>query len=120
MLILEVMNFEHQLERAGHFRNAVQIDHVYMFAPQSVKNYILQAGFDILFFEVDREKKRPAFRYHSLPGVHIRVIAKKSSRVSFALSLPCHAPSFFARLRVNPWYVYLRYVLVYRVSSLFR
>lgn len=117
LLMLEVMNFRHQLERAGMYKNAVQIDHVYMFTPDVVKKFVIAAGFDILFFEVDAKNKKNN-KLSPLPRVHIRLIAKKTNRQPFKAIPDLTIGTWKTRFYLNKIYIYLKYLIVYRFSKL--
>lgn len=48
MLILEVLNFTGAFREYGSRRQAIQIDHVYMFEPETLSAYLEWLGFDIV------------------------------------------------------------------------
>ncbi|TSC67860.1 MAG: hypothetical protein CEO19_7 [Parcubacteria group bacterium Gr01-1014_73] len=85
LLVLEVMNFRHQLKKAGRFRNAVKIDHVQMFTPEVLRNFVEAAGFEILYFDADEEKNERRLEKieRVLPKVHMTCVARKTSRLPF-------------------------------------
>lgn len=119
LLVLEVMNFAHQLERGGRYENAVQIDHVYMFTPEVLRKYVEAAGFDIVFFEADLDIRRKPLKVKDgavLPGMHIRVFAKRAARQPFAAALTCTPPSLATKLYFHPLAIYARYLLHYRFA----
>lgn len=79
-LILSVKNFRHQCRRAGSIEAGVQIDHPYMFVPETLRALVESAGFIIALFEVDENasaeelyrRYRAGFTRH-----HIRLVAIK-------------------------------------------
>ncbi|MDB6037065.1 MAG: hypothetical protein JWM99_906 [Verrucomicrobiales bacterium] len=83
LLILEVMNFRQVFRRFGWMRRAIQIDHTYMFVTQSLANFVEAAGFEILQLE-SGERGQAASKPGVLPGMHIRIVAKKTEREPFA------------------------------------
>ncbi len=81
LLVVEVMNFRHQLKNAGLFKNAVKIDHVYMFTPEVLKNFISSAGFEILYCGVDEYVKKE--HVPGVPRIHICIVARKLEKIPF-------------------------------------
>lgn len=79
-IFLAVKNFRHQVRRAGFIEAGIQIDHVYMFTPETLKLMVEAAGFEVVSLEVDEnktlweitEQKKEGFNIH-----HIRLIGKK-------------------------------------------
>lgn len=45
-LVLVVLNFRHAAKKRGSIKNAVQIDHPYMFLPETLSEFLRLAGFD--------------------------------------------------------------------------
>lgn len=123
LLILEVMNFRHQLGQAGYYRNAVKIDHPYMFTPEVLKDFVESAGFTLVLLDTDEEHETLLGRnelidkQNHLPDVHIRLIARKVEQSPFSV-LRLHAPSLWSRIALWPSFIYARYLLFYRLKSL--
>ncbi len=85
ILILEVKNFIHQAEKVGKLENSIQIDHIFMFTPNVFKDFVVSAGFDVLFFEKDSDRsfREIKKRIKGTPSTHMRIVARKSKRNSF-------------------------------------
>ncbi|MEK7081954.1 MAG: methyltransferase domain-containing protein [Patescibacteria group bacterium] len=119
LLVLEVMNFRHQLKKAGRFRNAVKIDHVQMFTPEVLKNFVEAAGFDILYFDVDETKSQQQLNAINrvLPKVHITCVARKTSRPPFENFAV--VPNYQrVRRTLNKLKIYLYYLFAVRLPRL--
>ena len=85
-IILEVQNFRHVYRHFRYMRRAVQIDHTFMFIPETLKKFVDVAGFDILFMDIDENKDKEEIRKNKelgLPTFHTRLVAKKSERMPF-------------------------------------
>lgn len=88
-LVIEAINFRHQAKRAGRLENAIGIDHVYMFTPEVLEDFITSAGFDILFLDSDENKSgkimavAKEFKIKGITRAHVRVVARRSSRLPF-------------------------------------
>lgn len=94
-LILEVKNFRHQARRAGSVASGVQIDHPYMFTPETLKSFVESAGFRVAFIESDEYKSRTqalADRYSGLSIHHLRLSAEK----------PAGSEHYSYRASINP------------------
>lgn len=86
-LLLEVKNFRQQCRMAGRLRFGIQIDHPFMFTPETLAAFVRRAGFAILQMEVDEMKsrgEREALRRVGLPAGHIRLAAARTEREPFA------------------------------------
>lgn len=120
-LVIEVMNFRHQAEKAGYLENAAKIDHVYMFTPEVLEDFVKSAGFDILFFDVDENKNQTMLdqqEKEKLPNLHIRLVAAKSSRPPFK-QLFVKSNNYAQILKsLNPIRLYSRYLFFHRLKSL--
>ena len=85
-IILEVQNFRHVYKHYKYMTRAIQIDHTFMFVPETLENFVDAAGFDILFMDVDENKDKKGIGINKglgLPALHIRLVGKKSKRVPF-------------------------------------
>lgn len=86
-LILEVKNFRQQCRMSGRLRFGIQIDHPFMFVPETLAEFVRAAGFDIVYFDVDELKslaERRRQKKTGLPMGHVRLVAKKTNRAPFA------------------------------------
>jgi len=81
-LILVVKNFRHQVRRAGRIIAGVQIDHPYMFTPETLRTMVEQAGFKVIYLDSDEYKNKTELAKQKETGFsihHIRLVAKKSA-----------------------------------------
>lgn len=86
-LLLEVKNFRQQCRMSGRIYFGIQIDHPFMFTPETLGAFVRQAGFTVLSMEVDETKsrtERDLQRRSGLPVGHIRLAAKRTEREPFA------------------------------------
>ena len=56
-LIVDVVNFEALARRIAYLEKVVQIDHVFMFTPRTLRLFAEQAGFLVLFLNADQDPK---------------------------------------------------------------
>ncbi|MEK7107730.1 MAG: methyltransferase domain-containing protein [Patescibacteria group bacterium] len=99
-LFLAVKNFRHQARRAGSIEAGVQIDHPYMFTPETLRAMIESVSFRIVVFEIDEGKSQDELliqRAEGLPRHHIRVVAVKDNLNKVQVVLP----SFWAQLKLR-------------------
>lgn len=115
ILVLEVMNFRYQLKKAGFYKNAVKIDHPYMFTPETLTDFVKSAGFEILYFATDEVGDFNS----GLPDTHIRLIARRGNRSSFA-EIFCHSPSWFDLFKLSSVVIYCHYLWFYRLRQLLK
>ena len=112
-LILEVKNFRQQCRRAGRITSGIQLDHPYMFMPETLVAFVERAGFDIVFMDADELKSREdLIRQVSdgLPASHIRIVAKKTEREPFSAAFsPRLSVSRILSLQFNPVALYCFY-----------
>lgn len=86
-LILEVKNFRHQVRRAGRIWAGIQLDHPYMYTPETLGAFVTRAGFEVLAMDVDEDKPPAMLRGQQktgLPTGHIRIAAVKSEVPPFS------------------------------------
>ncbi len=57
-IFLAVKNFKHQVRRAGGVEGGIQIDHVYMFTPETLKLLVESRGFEVVYLDVDEGKSK--------------------------------------------------------------
>lgn len=119
LLVLEVMNFRHQLKKAGRFRNAVKVDHVQMFTPEVLRNFVEAAGFDILYFDTDEQKSRRQLEEigRILPKVHMTCIARKTSRPPFK-NFSTEPNYRRVKKSLNKFKIYFYYLFYVRLSKI--
>lgn len=82
-LFLAVKNFRHQVRRAGDIESGIQIDHPYMFIPETLKRMVEVAGFDVIDFDVDERKSRDEIARQKQEGFnihHIRLVARRADK----------------------------------------
>ncbi|MBI2055601.1 MAG: methyltransferase domain-containing protein [Candidatus Sungbacteria bacterium] len=116
-LILEVKNFRHQARRSGRVYAGIQLDHPYMFVPETVSAFVTAAGFNVLFFDVDEGKSAEKLRAQKkigLPSGHIRIAAAKTQQPPFKLPF-VPEPAIVAALEraLNPFSLYWHYFFHY-------
>lgn len=77
-LILVVQNFLTLAKKLGRLKYATQIDHVYMFTPISLNNFVRSAGFEIILFE---DWNNDSFTRLGLSSHHMCIVARKVETV---------------------------------------
>ena len=125
-LMLEVKNFRHQARMSGRIESAIQIDHPFMFTPETLSLFIRAAGFDLLTLDVDEGKSRLEIgrqRALGLPVRHVRLVARKTGRQPFAGPV-AREPVLVARLQrqLSPLGLRVHYIVHYAtpVRNFFR
>lgn len=118
-LVIEVKNFRQQVRRSGRLGNSIQIDHLYMFTPETLREYLAAAGFRILLLADDEGlalSEIDGRKAHGLPGYQIRAVAERGSSEPFAHVQSAIDPSAYRRVRssLRPWRVALLHHLYYR------
>lgn len=86
-ILLEVKNFRHQARMSGRIESAIQIDHPFMFVPETISAFVRAAGFELLTLDVDEGNPRDELqnqRASGLPTKHLRIVARKTERPPFA------------------------------------
>lgn len=116
IILIEVMNFREQLYKAGKINNAVKIDHVYMFTPEVLRDFVKSAGFEILVMEVDEYKKKP--KTQGIPSIHIRIIGRKLNVVPFKKIIIDPNNYFRTLLLTNKYIVYAKYFLFTKIPRI--
>jgi SAM-dependent methyltransferase len=79
-LLLAVKNFRHQARRAGKVSSGVQIDHPYMFTPETLRRMVGVAGFEVVYFDVDEGKPTSEIETQRREGMHrhhVRIVGRK-------------------------------------------
>ena len=116
-IFLAVKNFRHQVRRAGSLEAGIQIDHVYMFTPETLLALVEAAGFEVAYMDVDEGKgaaqiakqKSEGFNIH-----HIRLIAHKAQTSSMQND---HLSGNYRSLRLAFWRPWLKIYYCFRYSS---
>src|SRR3989338_1112219 len=118
ILALEVVNFRHQLKDAGKFKNAVKIDHPYMFTPEVLCDFVRSAGFEILKC-VNDEDLRATDLDKRIISIHTQLIARKREGKSFSNII--HTPNLYRKNKcdLNPFRAYYGYLIKKRLPKLF-
>ena len=116
-LFLEVKNFRQQCRMSGRVRFGIQIDHPFMFTPETLAAFVRRAGFTIMHLEVDETKnrsERDLQRRSGLPVGHIRLAAMRTEREPFAEELRPE-PGLVERLsrEFSPNALFFHYLLHY-------
>lgn len=81
-LFLAVKDFRYQCRRGGSIESGIQIDHPYMFTPETLKLFVESRGFKILQMEVDEFLSKNDIDKNKEGGLsthHIRIVAEKDS-----------------------------------------
>lgn len=118
IIVIEVMNFRQQLKNSGKYKNSVKIDHVFMFTPEVLADFVRSAGFEIVEFTADEFS--PQERKQGVPRIHIRIIGKKLDKVPFR-DLSINPRNFRLTLSsIKPFKIYLKYLSGVRIPSLFK
>lgn len=79
-LILSVKNFRQQVRRAGRLESGVQIDHPYMFVPETLRALVELVGFTVVYEDVDEEKSAAELKRQHEEGLtrqHIYLVGEK-------------------------------------------
>ena len=79
-IVLAVKNFLHQVRRAGRLSAGVQIDHPYMFTPDSLRRLLEVNSFEVVYLDSDEGKTRAERDRRKADGWsvhHIRIVGKK-------------------------------------------
>ncbi|MFY9461876.1 MAG: methyltransferase domain-containing protein [Candidatus Sungiibacteriota bacterium] len=117
-LILEIKNFRQQARRSSRVENSIQIDHVFMFTPETVREYVKAAGFRILAFLDDENMSISAIRQKKLkglPGFQIRVVAEKTDQPPFSNISRMIDPTAYKKIKSSlaPWRLRFHYFARY-------
>lgn len=118
IIVVEVMNFRQQLKKAGKYENSVKIDHVYMFTPTLLKDFVRSAGFEILEYDVDEFTKKKIRQ--GIPHVHIRIIARKLPVKPFEKLIITPHNYIKTLLSINKYIIYLQYFIFIRLPKSFK
>lgn len=113
---LECQDFFHVCRLRGVIHQAVQIDHVYMFVPQTLQAMVEVAGLELLpgSLTVDRWQSPESLRKHQaqgLPSLHARLLARpgtptptpRSSYLEIRTELDALPNSLFGAMLKKGW-----------------
>ncbi len=117
-VFLAVKNWRHQVRRMGRLQSAVQIDHVYMFTPETLSLICRAAGFEVVYLDVDEGKSAEAIQRQKNDGLnthHIRLVARKAQVPSKLIIPPCLYP----KTRIALWPLYIKIFYLVRYSKRF-
>ena len=89
-----------------------------MFTPETVREYIRAAGFNVIAFLDDERLSIPAIRQQQkkgLPGFQIRVVAEKTDRTPFSDMSGALDPSAYKKVKssLSPWKLRTLYFMKY-------
>ncbi len=94
-IILAVKNFRHQVRRMGKISSGVQIDHPYMFTPETLKLMTEKAGFTVVYVDSDEYKTKEELIKQKESGMsvgHIRLVGRKDKEAKAELIMPKGLP----------------------------
>ncbi len=81
-LILAVKDFRYQARRSGAVEAGAQIDHPFMFVPETLKMFVESVGFKTVYLDIDEHKSKKDLTKQRGQGMHIhhiRLVAQKSA-----------------------------------------
>ena len=110
-IILAVKNFRHQCRRAGRIEAGGQIDHPYMFTPETLKLLVESAGFKVVYMDIDEGKRLPELvgqRKMGLPTHHIRIVGEKLFERTVPSGVDKNSKILYKRLRFQLWKPFLK------------
>lgn len=116
-LILVVKNFRHQVRRAGSVEAGVQIDHPYMFTPETLRMMVEQAGFRVIYLDSDEYKSKKELSAQKAAGLsihHIRLVAKKDG-----IAVATFSRWLYWKLRWQLWPPFLKFYYLIFFSKRF-
>ncbi len=117
-IFLAVKNWKHQVYRMGRLDSGVQIDHVYMFTPDTLSLMCRKAGFDIVYMDVDEGKTIEEISQQKKEGLnthHIRLVAKKRD-ISGDIKI---SKLIYFKMRVLLFPLVVKCVYIYKYSHRF-
>ena len=115
-VILAVKNWRHQVRRMGKLSSGVQIDHVYMFTPETLSLMCEIAGFKVVYMDVDEGKSRSEIKKQKEDGLnthHIRIVAQKCIHSNEVL-IP---KTYYLKSRIYLWPLFVKLVYIFRYSQ---
>ncbi len=114
-VFLAVKNWRHQVRRMGKLSSGVQIDHVYMFTPETLSLMCKSAGFEVVYIDVDEGKSQKEIKEQKANGLnthHIRIVAKKS-QIPQKLEIP---KNIYIKTRLSLMPFFVRFVYIFKYS----
>lgn len=122
-LILEVKNFRHQARRSGNIESGVQIDHPYMFTPETLVSLVKAEGFKIAALDVDELKDKASAIRQKEGGLsvhHIRLSAQKIEKRAVKLEINNRFPKkIYWQMRLQFFRPYIKLIYFLYYSSKF-
>ena len=116
-VILAVKNFRQQCRRSGAVYNSVQIDHPYMFTPETLTAMVRSVGFEIVYMDVDEYKKNRDLKKQKERGMsvhHMRLVAKKvRENLPKEDEIKIHVNVAWLRMQLFLPYIKLYHVVAY-------
>ncbi|MDP2676978.1 MAG: methyltransferase domain-containing protein [bacterium] len=123
-LILSVKNFRDQCRRGGSLASGIQIDHAYMFTPETVRRMVESAGFTVLYEDADEYKTDEELMKQKKSGLswhHIRIVGKKNEGNNVLPLVPHPEIVPLLRRQLSRWNIVFYYLLFYsRRTAWFR
>ena len=116
-LILVVKNFREQCRKGGSVESGVQIDHAYMFTPETLRSFVETIGFQVLYTDIDEHRtpqELAAQLERGLSKQHTYLVAeKRTDKGYFEPRVP--KKNFYLRERIEFFqlYVKIQYFLLY-------
>lgn len=117
-IFLAVKNWRHQVRRMGRLQSGVQIDHVYMFTPETLSLLCRTAGFEVVYLDVDEGKSFEAIQKQKSDGLnthHIRLVARKT-KVPSEFIIP---RGLYFKTRLALWSPYVQIFYLFKYSKKF-
>lgn len=116
-LILVVKNFREQCRKGGSVESGVQIDHAYMFTPQTLRSFVETIGFRVLYTDIDEYRTPKELRAQLEQGLskqHTYLVAEKTSKErNFEPRIPKNNFYLRERFEFSRPYIKLQYLLLY-------
>jgi SAM-dependent methyltransferase len=110
-LILSVKNFRHQARRAGSIEAGIQIDHPFMFTPETLQLFIESVGFKVVYLDADEEKSAVELQMQRKEGLsrhHIRLVAEKPVASLSKAVVEISRKDVYRKLRIQFWKPYIK------------
>lgn len=114
-IFLAVKNWRHQVRRMGKLSSGVQIDHVYMFTPETLSLLCKSAGFEVVYMDIDEGKTQDEIKKQKANGLnthHIRIVAKKSI-ITKNLDIPSN---LYLKTRIQLLPLFVKFVYIFKYS----
>lgn len=115
-IFLAVKNWRHQVRRMGKLSSGVQIDHVYMFTPETLNLLCKTTGFKVVYMDIDEGKRKEDILKQKKDGLnthHIRIVAQKDV-VPEKIVVP---RSIYRKARFQLWPFFVKAIYIFKYSS---